>query len=95
MAAHSAEHRQRGIVEQSCTRLKHAFVGERTDLVRNAFFIWKPMEGRKEWRDVVSFLLPEDETSSAVLNVLETTVHCRRRQTGEERVAVVDFGQNE
>ena len=92
MTARSGEDRQIDIVEQSC-RL-HALVGERAGLVRNAFFNWKPMEGREEWRDVVSLLLLEDKTSSAVLNALET-VNCRRRQTGEDRVAIVDFRQNE
>ena len=75
------------------SRVVHALVGERADHVRNAFFNWEPMKGRKEWGDV-SFLLPDDETSNAVINVLET-VNGRRRQTREERVAVVDVGQNE
>ena len=52
------------------SRVVHALVGERAGLVRNAFFNWKPMEGREEWRDVVSLLLLEDKTSSAVLNAL-------------------------
>ena len=62
------------------SRVVHALVGERAHLVRNAFFNWKPMKSGEEWRDVVSLLLVEDKTSSAVLNALET-VNCRRWQT--------------
>ena len=56
------------------SRVVHALVGERTSLVRNAFFNWKPMESREEWRNVVSLLLLEDKTSSAVLHTLETVL---------------------
>ena len=49
----------------------YELVGERAGRVRNAFFHWKPMEGREEWRDVVSLLFLEDKSSSAILNVLD------------------------
>ena len=31
----------------------YALAGERVGLVRSAFFNWKPMKGREEWRDEV------------------------------------------
>ena len=52
-------------------------MGERAGLVGNAFFNWRPVEGRGEWRGVLSLLLLEDKWSSAVLTALET-VTCRR-----------------
>ena len=46
------------------SRVVHALVGVRAGVVRNAFCNWKPMEGREEWRDVVSVLLLEDKKCS-------------------------------
>ena len=60
------------------SRVVYALVGEKAGLVRNAFFNWKPIEGREEWRNVVSLLLLEDNSSSTVLNVLEIIVEDSR-----------------
>ena len=79
---HIAVKTGREVIVEPCM---HLWVRELV-LYANAFFNWKPMEGREEWRDVVSFLLLEDKTSSELFWMRSRLWIVELEDSREERV---------